>query len=252
MRFNPQPSACRCSIASTSSDFIISARGLPAHGADILASIHLSDSSLAKGGQFSMSPGGQFPLSRDTWVVRDQRGYSGLDRPQPAGPGRRPPPVPGAGDVHLQWGTPRCASTTCDLDLPARSPRRPKNCIEERGGGGAGGRAAGARPVSWSPPIEPGAHRPAPPELPAHERPVEDECSGLCPRRRAEVLDPPPSPSPSPCPQPRRISAALTPRTNPRTPPPATSPNDLRNDQLGDGPEVHSATVPGARKRGEH
>ena len=147
-------------------------------------------------------------------------------------------------------GHQRCASTTCDLDLPARSPRRPKNCIEERGGGGAGGRAAGARPVSWSPPIEPGAHRPAPPELPAHERPVEDECSGLCPRRRAEVLDPPPSPSPSPCPQPRRISAALTPRTNPRTPPPATSPNDLRNDQLGDGPEVHSATVPGARKRG--
>ena len=37
----------------------------PCPRADILASIHLSDSSLAKGGQFSMSPGGQFPLSRD-------------------------------------------------------------------------------------------------------------------------------------------------------------------------------------------
>ena len=38
----------------------------PCPRADILASIHLSDSFLAKGGQFSMSPGGQFPLSRDS------------------------------------------------------------------------------------------------------------------------------------------------------------------------------------------
>ena len=44
----------------------------PCPRADILASIHLSDSSLAKGGQFSMSPGGQFPLSRDRFGERGE------------------------------------------------------------------------------------------------------------------------------------------------------------------------------------
>ena len=52
-----------------------------------------------------------------------------------------------------------------------------RTCIARQGDGGAvsrrraeaGGRAPAARPVSLSPPIEPGAHRLASPELPDHE-----------------------------------------------------------------------------------
>ena len=65
----------------------------------------------------------------------------------------------------------------------------------------------------WSPPIEPGAHRPAPPELPDHEDLSRTGSEWAVPRRRAGAggrapaeiswsSNPPPSPSPSPCPQP--------------------------------------------------
>ena len=44
----------------------------------------------------------------------------------------------------------------------------------------------------WSPPIEPGAHRPAPPELPDHED-LSRTGSGLCP---GAVLEPAAVPPP--------------------------------------------------------
>ena len=49
---------------------------------------------------------------------------------------------------------------------------------------GADGRAP-AEPVSWSPAIEPGAHRPAPPELPDHESTCRGRAVGCAPARRA-------------------------------------------------------------------